>query len=236
MTKRCEKCEMDAMLDRGIGFTPPAELPPSKDLLLQRLRTWSLGDIGKEAADEIERLQRELEQAKADYGHELAKQLAHEPPADERERFEGFLHGYSYTLQRDSDGDYTELPVELAFEAWLARAHVSSSQPPEVIPDATRKLGELAAAHIVLRTALSQITVQRLRGRKTSAGQIAESALEKTASAGHLAVALGTAPLSGDLERYQQALYRANGFLIQQGLEPVKLEYSTATKESAPHV
>lgn len=108
-----------------------------------------------------------------------------------------------------------------------ADAEPHRSPEPEVIPDATRKLGELASARILLRTALSQITVQRLRGRKTSAGLIAEDALEKTASAGHLAMALGSAPPSADLERYKQALQRANGFLMMNDLEPVKLEYGT---------
>lgn len=35
-----------------------------------------------------------------------------------------------------------------------------------------------------------------------------------------------------ELERYKQALTRANGFLIMHDLEPVKLEYASATPEA----
>ena len=38
--------------------------------------------------------------------------------------------------------------------------------------------------------------------------------------------------LMDDFIRYRQALYRANGYLIQMGKEPVKLEYSTTPPES----
>lgn len=62
----------------------------------------------------------------------------------------------------------------------------------EIVPDAARKLGELAAAHIILRTALSKITVHRLHKRKTAAGLIAEKALADTQDAAHLSVALGS--------------------------------------------
>ncbi len=34
--------------------------------------------------------------------------------------------------------------------------------------------------------------------------------------------------ITAELERYKQALYRANGYLMQHGLEPVKLEYKGA--------
>ncbi len=34
-----------------------------------------------------------------------------------------------------------------------------------------------------------------------------------------------------ELRRYKQALYCANGFLIQHGIEPVKLDYSSPSAE-----
>jgi hypothetical protein len=57
--------------------------PSSKELLLQRLRTWPLGEIGKEAADEIERLQAEKEQAL--YVIERMSRAASEPSALQQE-------------------------------------------------------------------------------------------------------------------------------------------------------
>lgn len=37
-----------------------------------------------------------------------------------------------------------------------------------------------------------------------------------------------------DIERYRTALHRANGYLIQLGREPVKLEYPTADTSGEP--
>jgi len=41
-------------------------------------------------------------------------------------------------------------------------------------------------------------------------------------------VAEETAELAAELERYKRALWAANGFLIQLGQQPVKLEYASS--------
>lgn len=127
------------------------------------------------------------------------------------------------------DDDLKDLRPDIA--KWVVRGPLSltevkqqsaaSAHEPEVIPDATRKLGEVSAAYLVLRLALQQITAHRLRGRKTQSALIAEDALAKTATA--VAVMQSGADDVRDAARYRW---------LRRHVAPSVLERITSTPKS----
>lgn len=186
------------------------EQVPSKELVSE-LRKFSSPNVGAgfpqgfkllaEAADEIERLQRELDAANAESFRrreqavlyaELASGQGKSAPEPRAHSFDVNYQSSLVFAVRELLGslpksrDWFNPDAERVFREYLsdAKAHgQGTSQPPCVIPDATRKLGELAAAHVVMRLALQKIVSDGDFTAPEGMQRIARAALDSTASA-----------------------------------------------------
>lgn len=114
---------------------------------------------------------------------------AHEPqPALNEVSFEQWAKRQAphHSLARDQYGQYECSDTRWLELAWNA---ARATHEPCVIPDATRKLGELAAAHVLMRLALSKILHEGDFTAPEGMKRIARAALDSTASADALRAA-----------------------------------------------